>query len=331
MAGFGLNLKLVLYLQNQCLTESLGFLNPPHRQAAKRCVPFYRTFKYNEPKMKKTNTNILNFQEWTRKLEKVWDLKSQEDCSNFSDLMYSLNGTENIEFAEKIIDTVRLKNDEGLYEALYNALWTFPKPDIGKLLARRLPDFQKRMGKYGQVQRFYLLILTNTEAQKAFIDEAKKWTVSERRTAISAIKKWTIEIEDWESVLTQLGNPLKKTTEDPIPNEWNENWKKRLEKGRKSGGEYCISGLVWNGGKKQWIEDLDFIIELLAINHGKHWRQVDDITNPIWGFANKILYAEFLNRIKALPNIKKQKIFDHIKKVSNKKYELLNADLNHLT
>jgi hypothetical protein len=36
MAGFGLNLNLVLYLENQSLTESLGFLNPPHRQAAKR-------------------------------------------------------------------------------------------------------------------------------------------------------------------------------------------------------------------------------------------------------------------------------------------------------
>jgi hypothetical protein len=36
MAGFGLNFKLVLYLQSQCLTESFGFLNPPHRQAAKR-------------------------------------------------------------------------------------------------------------------------------------------------------------------------------------------------------------------------------------------------------------------------------------------------------
>jgi hypothetical protein len=36
MAGFGLNLKLVLYLQSPCLTETLGFLNPPHRQAAGR-------------------------------------------------------------------------------------------------------------------------------------------------------------------------------------------------------------------------------------------------------------------------------------------------------
>jgi hypothetical protein len=40
MAGFGLNLKLVLYLQNQCLTKSLGFHNPPLLQAAKR----YRAF-----------------------------------------------------------------------------------------------------------------------------------------------------------------------------------------------------------------------------------------------------------------------------------------------
>ena len=38
MAGFGLNLKLVLHLQSQCLTESLGFLNPPLLQAAKRYV-----------------------------------------------------------------------------------------------------------------------------------------------------------------------------------------------------------------------------------------------------------------------------------------------------
>ena len=34
--GFRLNLKMVLYLKVQSLTESLGFLNPPHRQAAKR-------------------------------------------------------------------------------------------------------------------------------------------------------------------------------------------------------------------------------------------------------------------------------------------------------
>ena len=43
MAGFGLNLKLVLYLQSQCLTESLGFLNPPLLQAAKRYLQTKQT------------------------------------------------------------------------------------------------------------------------------------------------------------------------------------------------------------------------------------------------------------------------------------------------
>jgi hypothetical protein len=36
MAGFGFNLKLILCMKVQSLTESLGFLIPPHRQAAKR-------------------------------------------------------------------------------------------------------------------------------------------------------------------------------------------------------------------------------------------------------------------------------------------------------
>ena len=56
MAGFGLNLKLVLYLQSQCLTESLGFLNPPLLQAAKRCASVYKT-KRNE-KFDLFNNNI---------------------------------------------------------------------------------------------------------------------------------------------------------------------------------------------------------------------------------------------------------------------------------
>ncbi len=41
--GFRLNLKLVLYLQSLCLTESLGFLNPPLLQAAKRWATLYQT------------------------------------------------------------------------------------------------------------------------------------------------------------------------------------------------------------------------------------------------------------------------------------------------
>ena len=57
MAGFALNLKLVLYLQNPCLTESLGFLNPPHRQAAGRCATICSKFG----EFKNLTQQMINF------------------------------------------------------------------------------------------------------------------------------------------------------------------------------------------------------------------------------------------------------------------------------
>jgi hypothetical protein len=47
MAAFVLNFKLVLYLQSQYLTESLGFLNPPLLQAAKCFSSFKNKSSFN--------------------------------------------------------------------------------------------------------------------------------------------------------------------------------------------------------------------------------------------------------------------------------------------
>ena len=55
MAGFWLNLKLILYLQSQCLTENLGFLNPPLLQATRRWQQAEKTEKQTEFR------NNLNF------------------------------------------------------------------------------------------------------------------------------------------------------------------------------------------------------------------------------------------------------------------------------
>ncbi len=65
MAGFVSNLKLVLYLKNQCLTESLGFLKPPLRQAAKRYEQYEKTLS------KKISCQYLkNYLENQAKLQK---------------------------------------------------------------------------------------------------------------------------------------------------------------------------------------------------------------------------------------------------------------------
>ena len=77
-----------------------------------------------------------NFENWNTELEKVWNLKTEEDCVKFSDLMYSLNGDEDETYLNKLIDTVRLKEDFGLYESLYNAVWAFPPELVGQILAK---------------------------------------------------------------------------------------------------------------------------------------------------------------------------------------------------
>lgn len=270
-----------------------------------------------------------NFENWSAELEKVWDLKTGEDCVKFSELMYSLNGDEGVCYLEKLINAIKLKDDFGPYESLYNAIWTFPTKLVGQLLAKRLPEFQKRMGKHDQVFRFYIPIPNNPEVLSAFIDESKKWSPTERKTSLSALKSWSVEDEDWEGILAKLGKPVLKTKEDPIPEYWNENWKIRLEEARKKEGEFSISSLFWKNGKKQWLEDLDFLMEVLTLNHGKNWRQVDTMTNPLWFYAKRTVYPTFIETLKQLPNDKQSKIIDNIKRVNKTKYKQLQKEINN--
>lgn len=268
------------------------------------------------------------YEDWSIELEKVWNLKTQEACVKFHDLMDSLKGNENVLFLNKLIDAVKLKNDFGLYESLYNAIWIFPPPLVAQTLAKRLPEFEKRMGKFDQVFRFYLPVPKEAEVLDIFIEEAKKWTRDERKTALSAIKNWSVEDEEWEIVLEKLGAPVAKTQEDPIPEYWEENWKKRFENGRKKGGEYSISGIFWKKGKKEWLEDLDFLMEVLALNLGKDWRQIDTMTNALWFFAKTTVYPTFINKLKELPSEKQTKILENIQRVNKQKYNQLNKEIN---
>ncbi len=271
-------------------------------------------------------TNI--FENWSIELEKVWNLKTAEDCKKFSALLYSLNGDEEISFLNKLIDSIKLEEDFGLYESLFNAIWAFPANLTTQTLVKRLPELHKRMGKYDQVFKFYIPISNNNELLNTFIEEAKQWTSTERKTSLTALKNWSIENEDWEQILEKLGNPIEKVKEEPIPEYWDESWKIRLAEARKNEGEYSISNLFWKKGKKEWIEDLDFLIEVLALNQGKNWRQVDTMTNALWFFAKTTTYPLFIEKLKRLPKEKQIRILNNIKRVNKNKLQQLSKEIN---
>ncbi|WP_036153786.1 hypothetical protein [Maribacter forsetii] len=273
--------------------------------------------------------NTTNFENWSNELKKVWDLKTSDDCKKFSDLMYSLTGTEDSCYLNLLIDTVRLKDDFGLYESLYNAMWTFPPKTVVQVLAKRLPAFHTRMGKQDQVFRFYMPISTNAELSSAFIKEAKHWSASEKRKSLSVLKTWSIEDEKWESILANLGKPVSKSKEDAIPEYWDESWKIRLKEVRKNEGEFSFNDLFWKKGKKNWLEDLDFLLEVLSLNHGKNWRQVDNITNPLWFYAKTKVYPTFIKKLKQLPVENQDKILENIKRVNKRKHKFLLKEMSN--
>lgn len=269
-----------------------------------------------------------SFENWGGELEKVWDLATAEDCVKFTELMYSLNGDEDAIYLHKLIDAIRLKDDSGVYESLYNAIWVFPPKEVGEILAQRLSELQKRMGKFDQVFRFYIPLPGTEVAWRAFLESAKQWTIAERRTAMAALKNWFIADEAWGSVLEKLGKPIAKTKESAIPEYWDDNWRKRFVEGREKGGEFSISGIFWKKGKKVWLEDLDFLIEVLALNLGRDWRQIDTMTNPFWFYANKTVYPTFIEKLKELPREKQTKILDNIKRVNKQKFKQLDTEIN---
>lgn len=269
-----------------------------------------------------------NFTDWSTQLEKAWNLETEVECEAFYELMDSIEGNEPIEYLNKLFDTIRLEDDFGVYESLYNAIWSFPPATVTQTLAGRLPELQQRLGHTYQVSRFCIPVSANEIPLNAFIDAASQWTPSEKEIVISAITEWSVFDEAWEILLEKLGKPVIKTEEDPIPEAWDESWKKRLEHARQQEGEFSISSMFWKKGKKEWLEDLDFLFEVLALDHGKNWRQVDTMTNPLWFFAKTTVYPVFIEKLKQLPEEKKKKILDNIRRSNKGKYTQLAAAIS---
>lgn len=273
--------------------------------------------------------NKLPYNEWCIELEKNWNLETGEACKEYCLLMYTIDGTESVDFLYKIIDSIRVEFDNGVYESTYNVIWLFPSKTVGKVLAEVLPAFQKRMGKWDQVSRFYNPILDDEEARLAFLEEAKKWDENEKKIVKKALLSWYAEDEQWASTIKDLGYKIPKNTLDPIPEDWPEDWKNRLQEWRdESDINKANAKLFWNRGKDKWIEDLDFMIQALTLSQGNKWREINVWTNPLWFYAKTVAYPTFVEKLKSCPINTQKKVLANIKKVNKSKSDFLAKDLN---
>jgi len=272
----------------------------------------------------------MNFNQWSANIEQVWQLKDGNECEQYVALMYSITGNESDEYIHKIIESIRVRNDDGVYESTYNALWRFPSPTVSGILAEVLPILQDRID-HDRMAAFYIPIPGNGLNAEAFINAAKQWNAADKKTALTVIKKWAADDESWETVLKRLGVKRPEPIDD-IPENWPEAWKIRLQNWRDDKDNDPPSGkYFWFQGKgmgyKQWIEDLDFLISFLVLRHGKKWREINTITNPLWFFAKKSVYPHFIKKVRELPESDKEKLLENIKRVNPRKYNDMLRDL----
>ena len=272
----------------------------------------------------------MNFNQWSAKLEQVWQLKNENEFEQYVELMYSIKGNEPVEYIYKIIESIRISDDDGAYQSTYNALWSFPPETVSMILAEVFPILQNRI-EHDQMAMFYIPIPTNDVNLEAFINETKKWSKPDKKSAISVIKSWAADEDekDWETVLKKLGVKSEEPQDD-IPEFWPEEWKNRLH-GWRNEKEAQFGTYFWMEGKgmgrKQWIEDLDFLISFLVLRHGKKWREINTITNPLWFFAKKSVYPHFIKKVRELSESDKEKLLENIKRVNPRKYNDMLRDL----
>jgi hypothetical protein len=265
----------------------------------------------------------LHLERWAAALEQVCALADAGACTRFAELMDAVKGTESPRCAEFILGAVRLAHDNGVYESAYNALWRFPHEEIGTWLAGVLPAFQRRMGRTGQVERFLIPLSLSGPAQEGFVRASAGWLPVERRTIIAAMREWCRTTPEWEPLLMKVGgSPPAAPAPHDIPVEWPAKYRTFLARVR--GGRTKLVE-AWNG--RSLRGQLDLVVALLTVEHGKTWRDVDALTNPLFTSFAKRLYPEFVEKVRMLPEKARATLLASLGRVAPAKLERLETDL----
>jgi hypothetical protein len=117
--------------------------------------------------------------------------EAERRFNRYVQLVNMVNGKETQEVFQALIDSVRVPEDYGAYEAVHNAIWKFPPDTFAEYFVAALPKFIRRMAKYDQVARF-LYPLTGPGRRKylpAFVSALGSAPPADRKMILGFIKK----------------------------------------------------------------------------------------------------------------------------------------------
>ncbi|QDV23871.1 hypothetical protein [Aureliella helgolandensis] len=151
----------------------------------------------------------IPFSDWRKELLKNSKLVQDDDdttpteeaerrFNRYIQLVDMVNGKEAQEVFQALVDSIRVPEDYGAFEAVHRALWKFSPDDFADYFVAALPKLIRRMAKHDQVVRF-LIPLTGHARRKylpAFHAALDRASPGDRRTILNFVKRNSEELGD---------------------------------------------------------------------------------------------------------------------------------------
>jgi hypothetical protein len=260
-----------------------------------------------------------DFAAWSAALASAARLRKPDDETAFAACCDAVTGHEEAgPCVEALVGAVSAREDHGLYEALFNALWRFPPAALGEHLARLLPGWLKRVrAMQHQVIRFLgPLFGFGAAARPAFLTTLAALPEAERAAVARAFERWSRERPDFATLAEALrgGKPRRARPQAPLPappDSWPAPWKQALETLRR--GENATG--IWYHGT---TDEADAVLALLTEPLGDGLRHLEALTNPLYTSYAKQHWNYFVARVAALPPEAQARVLAQLKKGSGR-------------
>lgn len=122
--------------------------------------------------------------------------EAERRINRYGQLVDMVNGKETQEVFQALVDSIRVPEDYGAYEAVHNALWKFPPQKFADFFVAALPKLIRRMAKHDQVARF-LCPLNGHGRRKylpGFVAALDNAAPADRKAVLNFIKKNSDEL-----------------------------------------------------------------------------------------------------------------------------------------
>jgi hypothetical protein len=190
-------------------------------------------------------------------------------------------------------------------------------------MAAALPAFQRRMGRHDQVHRFYGPIPSRKKVRAGFVRGVGALGAAERRGVLALLRRWSVEADEWEGVLAELGAPVTPPAKvGAAPASWPRAWRTLLAQVH-AGKRNLVAAWGYHGK----VDALPRVVAFMTVDHGALWREVDALTNPLFFSFARPHYPLFVKMVRALPAADRARLLANLGRAAPRKRRQLERDL----